>query len=196
MTIWTLETSCGAASAEMSAQPEMESSDVDKENLNHFPVDRRQGAEVPKVISRQHASKRWPCAQPTTNAMSPPVSQASRSALLVRANSLFPEGKGASKAVPRVGAPAALINELVVNAKDAIDDLWKARSYSRRRVIVFRAQHWCACHQYHTGGSGVRFPMDPALGPCQSDRSDGIGELSGAISEPRTTPARLRLHTC
>ena len=47
--------------------------------------------------------------------------------LLVRADSLFPEGKGAPKAVPKVGTPAALTNELVVNAKDAIDDLWKAR---------------------------------------------------------------------
>ena len=47
----------------------------------------------------------------------------------MRADSLFPEGKGAPKAVPKVGTPAALTNELVVNAKDAIDDLWKARSY-------------------------------------------------------------------
>ena len=41
---------------------------------------------------------------------------------------MFQEGKDAPKAVPKVGVPAALINELIVNAKDAIDGLWKARA--------------------------------------------------------------------
>ena len=51
-----LEDCRGCSSDNMSAQPEMEISDVDKENLNHFPMDQRIGAEVPKVISRQRAS--------------------------------------------------------------------------------------------------------------------------------------------
>ena len=45
-----LEDCRGCSSDNMSAQPEMEISDVDKENLNHFPMDQRIGAEVPKVM--------------------------------------------------------------------------------------------------------------------------------------------------
>ena len=44
-----LEDCRGCSSDNMSAQPEMEISDVDKENLNHFPMDQRIGAEVPNV---------------------------------------------------------------------------------------------------------------------------------------------------
>ena len=36
-----LEDCRGCSSDNMSAQPEMEISDVDKENLNHFPMDQR-----------------------------------------------------------------------------------------------------------------------------------------------------------
>ena len=60
-------------------------------------------------------------------------------ALLVRAESMFPEGKGAPKAVAREGAAAELTNELVVHGKDAIDELWKARgelASSARLAIV------------------------------------------------------------
>ena len=46
-----LEDCRGCSSDNMSAQPEMEISDVDKENLNHFPMDQRIGAEVPKVMA-------------------------------------------------------------------------------------------------------------------------------------------------
>ena len=37
---------------------------------------------------------------------------------------MFPEGLGRPRAAPKVGAPAQLINALVVNAKSAIDELW------------------------------------------------------------------------
>ena len=49
-----LEDCRGCSSDNMSAQPEMEISDVDKENLNHFPMDQRIGAEpeVPKVMRK------------------------------------------------------------------------------------------------------------------------------------------------
>ena len=45
------------------------------------------------------------------------------------ADSMFQEGAGKTKAVAKAGAGARLINELVVNAKEAIDALWKARGY-------------------------------------------------------------------
>ena len=46
--------------------------------------------------------------------------------LLVRADSMFPEGNGKPRAVAKDGEPAPLINELVFNAKTAVDSLWKA----------------------------------------------------------------------
>ena len=49
--------------------------------------------------------------------------------LLQRAEFMFPEGPGRVRAVPRVGAPAPLINALIVNTKGAIDELWKQRGY-------------------------------------------------------------------
>ena len=45
------------------------------------------------------------------------------------ADGMFPEGAGKPKAVAKAGAAAELTNELVVNAKEAIDALWKARGY-------------------------------------------------------------------
>ena len=45
------------------------------------------------------------------------------------ADGMFPEGAGKPKAVAKVGSAAELINELVVNAKEAIDTLWEARGY-------------------------------------------------------------------
>ena len=51
-----LETSGGAVGVETRAHREVESSCMDKENLNNFPVDRQPRAEVPKVISSPHAS--------------------------------------------------------------------------------------------------------------------------------------------
>lgn len=42
---------------------------------------------------------------------------------------MFPEGLGRPRAAPKVGAPAPLINALVVNTKSAIDELWRVRGY-------------------------------------------------------------------
>jgi hypothetical protein len=49
--------------------------------------------------------------------------------LFRRADFMFAEGLGRPRAAPKVGAPAPLINALVVNSKRAIDELWKQRGY-------------------------------------------------------------------
>jgi hypothetical protein len=48
-------------------------------------------------------------------------------ALLLLAKTMFPEGQQRVQAVRKDGAAAPLVNALIVNAKDAIDELWKAR---------------------------------------------------------------------
>lgn len=45
------------------------------------------------------------------------------------ADSMFPEGTGRPKAVAKAGSPAQLTNGLIVDAKEAVDALWKARGY-------------------------------------------------------------------
>ena len=47
--------------------------------------------------------------------------------LLQKAACMFPEGNGAPKAFIKDGSAAEKTNELLVNAKDAIDELWKLR---------------------------------------------------------------------
>lgn len=49
---------------------------------------------------------------------------------------MFPESNGKPKAVAKVGAAADLTNQLVVNTKDAIDKLWKARGYLKMRPAM------------------------------------------------------------
>ena len=45
------------------------------------------------------------------------------------ADQTFPEDLGRRKTVPRVAAAAALTIRLLVNAKEAIDELWVQRGY-------------------------------------------------------------------
>ena len=68
-------------------------------------------------------------------------------------------------------------------------------SYAYPLAAHSRGQHWCACHQYHTGGSGVHFPMAPALGPRQSGASGGFGDLYSALFQPRTTALPSPVHS-
>lgn len=46
---------------------------------------------------------------------------------------MFPEGLGRPKAVGRDGAAAPQLNALLVNTKEAIDELWAARGYDSMR---------------------------------------------------------------
>ena len=55
------------------------------------------------------------------------------------ADHMFPEGAGKPKVVAKVGSAAELNNELVVSAKEAIDELWKARGYQTARCTLSAA---------------------------------------------------------
>ena len=123
--------SVSVASDVMIAAPD--ATGVGKENQGDLPVDRQLGAANPKVILRKLTSHNPPCSQPNLCAIAPFVPQAEVSALLLRAEILFPEGKSEPRAAAKVGASAKLTNELVVNAKDAIDKLWKARGYVKMK---------------------------------------------------------------
>ena len=59
---------------------------------------------------------------------------------------MFPEGVGKPKAVAKAGAAAELSNELVANAKEAIDTLWKARGYLNMKPKERKAKlgYWLA----------------------------------------------------
>ena len=47
--------------------------------------------------------------------------------LLQMADAMFPEGQGAPRAMAKVDAAAEKSNELLVNAKEAVDELWRQR---------------------------------------------------------------------
>jgi hypothetical protein len=66
--------------------------------------------------------------------------QATVVALLERAEFKFPEGKGAPRAATKTGAAAELTNQLVVNARDAIVELWKARGYVKMKAPERKAK--------------------------------------------------------
>eukprot|EP00966_Prymnesium_polylepis_P009428 217401-Prymnesium_polylepis.1 len=42
---------------------------------------------------------------------------------------MFPEGQERVQAARKVGGAAPLVNALIVNTKDAIDELWNVRGY-------------------------------------------------------------------
>ena len=46
---------------------------------------------------------------------------------------IFLEGTKGPRSVAKCGAAADLINELIVNAKDAVDKLWKERGYDKMK---------------------------------------------------------------
>ena len=128
-----LEDAGGNAEANMDIEPAVESTSAEKENKQSLPANRRPEAELPKVKLRLETLRSRPCLPPKTHAPAPPIPQASVAALLVRAESKFPEGHGKPQAAAKVGNAADLTNQLVANAKEAIDALWKARGYHKMR---------------------------------------------------------------
>ena len=55
--------------------------------------------------------------------------------LLQMADAMFPEGQGAPRAIAKDGAAATKSNELLVNAKEAVDGLWMARGYKKMKSL-------------------------------------------------------------
>ena len=116
--------SVSVASDVMIAAPD--ATGVGKENQGDLPVDRQLGAANPKVILRKLTSHNPPCSQPNLCAIAPFVPQAEVSALLLRAEILFPEGKSEPRAAAKVGASAKLTTTFYLLGIQA--HFWSTRS--------------------------------------------------------------------
>ena len=53
--------------------------------------------------------------------------------LLQAATNMFQEGQRGPRAIPKDGAAAPKTNELLENAKAAVDELWKQRGYDPKK---------------------------------------------------------------
>lgn len=90
--------------------------------------------------------------------------------LLLKADSMFPEGQGAPRAMAKDGGAADKTNELLVNARDAIDELWKQRGYDPKKPEQTKAR------------------LGYAL-----DREEAVGYVvTGAMHMPRLSPDEAR----
>ena len=83
---------------------------------------------------------------------------------------MLPEGHGRPKAVPRGHPRAPLINALLVNVKEAIDELWKQRNYSSMKKDEIKAR------------LGYRLDREEAVGYV----------LTGSIGKPMVSPKEAR----
>lgn len=91
-------------------------------------------------------------------------------ALLQRATDMFLEGLGCPRAAAKDGAAAPLINLLLVNAKEAIDELWKGRGYTKLRPVE----------------------LEQRLG-YKLDREEAVGYvLTSALNLPLLAPSEAR----
>lgn len=107
------------------------------------------------------------------------------------ADKTFPEGLGRRRAVPKVASAAELIIKLLVNAKEAIDELWLKRGYAK-----WKASKWVALlHPDEIQAKlGYRLDREEAIGvlvawslhaPLQSDQhARDIGKRVGSIVGP------------
>ena len=100
-------------------------------------------------------------------------------ALLERAEFKFPEGKGAPRAAPKTGAPAELTNDLVVNARDAIVELWKQRGYVKMKAAARKAKLGYALDREEALGYVVASALHmPLLTPFEARY---IGKRAGTL---------------
>ena len=107
------------------------------------------------------------------------------------ADQTFPEGLGRRTTVPRVAAAAALTIRLLVNAKEAIDELWVQRGYGK-----WKASKWITLlHPDEIQAKlGYRLDREEAVGvlvawslrvPLQTDEhARAIGKRVGSIVGP------------
>ena len=99
-----------------------------------------------------------------------PVLQVAVAVLLPKANDMFPEGAGAPRAMAKDGTAAKKTNELLVNAREAIDELWKQRGYDPKKPEETKAK------------------LGYAL-----DREEAVGYVvTGAMHLPRLSPEEAR----
>ena len=97
----------------------------------------------------------------------------------MRADNLFPESKGAPKAVAEVGGTASLNNLLVVRAKEGIDDLWKARGYLKMKTAQRKQRLGYSLDREEALGYLVTSALHmPLLSP---DEARTIGKRAGSL---------------
>jgi hypothetical protein len=116
-----------------------------------------------------------------------PVSQVTAAAVLLhKAELMFPEGKGAPRAMAKDGAAARKTNELLDNAKKAVDDLWKQRGYDPKKPELTKARLGYALDREEAVGYVVTGAMHlPRLSPDEArtigKRVVGIVGASGPV---------------
>ena len=91
-------------------------------------------------------------------------------ALLLQAQMMFPEGHGRPRALPKDHPQAPLINALLVNVKEAIEELWKQRSYAPMKKDEIKSR------------LGYRLDREEATGYV----------LAAAIGKPMLSPKEAR----
>ena len=99
--------------------------------------------------------------------------------LLQKADVMFPEGQGAPRAMTKDGAAAEKSNELLVNAKEAVDEFWKQRGYDPKKPELTKARLGYALDKEETVGYVVTGAMNlPRLSP---DEARAIGKRVVAL---------------
>ena len=91
-------------------------------------------------------------------------------ALLLQAQMMFPEGHGRPRALPKDHPQAPLINALLVNVKEAIEELWKQRGYASMKKDEIKSR------------LGYRLDREEATGYV----------LAAAIGKPMLSPKEAR----
>ena len=95
---------------------------------------------------------------------------------------MFPEGHGRVRAFPRAGGVAPLINALLVNAKSAIDTLWKQRGYIKMTPDQIKARLGYRLDREE----GVGYLVTSSLGMwVDADWTRAIGKRVGNAFGPK-----------
>ncbi len=111
--------------------------------------------------------------------LSPHRFQASVGSLQQMADSIFPESMSKPKAVVKAGTAAQLTNELVVNAKEAVDALWKARNYLKMKPAQRKEKLGYALDREEALGYLVTSALHmPLLSP---EEARTIGKRAGSL---------------
>lgn len=99
--------------------------------------------------------------------------------LLQMADAMFPEGQGAPRAMAKVDAAAEKSNELLVNAKEAVNELWRQRGLDPKKPELTKARLGYALDKEEAVGYVVTGAMHlPRLSP---DEARAIGKRIVAL---------------
>ena len=114
--------------------------------------------------------------------------------LLQTADYMFPLGKGAPRAMPKVDGAAPLIHTLLFNAKNAVDALWKQRGWDPKKPEKTKAALGYALDQEEAAAYVVTSALHkPLLSPIEA-RYIGrrINNLAGPCGSITSKLAKLR----